>query len=1032
MKDKVRRGRMTRLLARPLPVVPVLLISILCGLPALAGSDGSIEGRLLDPTGAAVAGARLTVRNVHTDATCSATSDATGSFNFPILTVGTYEVTATRDGFARLVVKDVYVAVGARVRLEEVLTIAAAAESVVVTASGSGLETTRSQVSSIINEQQIHSLPVNGRNFSDFVLLLPGVTQDARTKLASFAGQRNMNSLLVDNVDSNQTFFGFPMGGGAGSHAPYQFSLATVEEFQVNSNAYSAELGRAGAGVINVVTKSGTNDVHGNAFWYYRDRSLNANDAVVKLNGLPKPAYHFNQFGGILGGPIKKDKLFFLVNYEGQRSAAQNDILLHLPNGFQFSDVFEQRAWSYLIARSAPYQRTLDQNVWFGKIDWQLSPSELLSGRWNHQRFSGLGQENSGPQIAFEHSGTFSVNTDALSVSVTSTYALSHVNQARFNYIGSSEPGSAYSANPEAQVFQSGQLLLAVGRNPISPRLNDIQRLEWSDTLSFPHGRHTLKIGGDALWDRIEFFTASNFSGSYRFNSLESFGRSLAGTTVLGPGEFYRQAFSGVGTSGATTHPNFTEWAGFVEDTWRILPRLTLNLGARYDLQVIAQPTEKNPSPALATVGLDTSFAPLDGNNLAPRLGFAWMPLTENERFLVRGGYGVFYGNTPSVMTARAFFQNGVTVQTETFSTGSAQAGLAPSYPSNLCGLPPPSGIPPNCPAPASAASSPTLVFFSPHYVQPYTQQGNLGIEAEPKQGLSFSVTYLWVKGSHLQRTQDVNLNLNTAPATIGIAGTNTRLAYQKFSNLRPIPGFDRIWLFESAASSTYHGLTAQLHKRLTHNFQLEASYTLSKVIDDVPDQFTVNPGVDDFDQLSDESNPRADRGPGSNDQRHRFVVSGIWSLNYVQELPGPIKAIFEGWELSGIVVAQSGHPYSGLINFDLNNDGNAATDRTPGLGRNTYYLPANVSLDPRIARTVSISKKIKLEVIGEAFNVLNHSNIVGVQTSQFSVSSDPLLCGPTAGTPCLVPNRVGLEAFGMPTSSSGPRIIQFSAKLMF
>ena len=997
--------------------------------PAFAGSDGAIEGWVVDPTGARVLGAQLDIRNIHTALTLRAMTNASGLFEFPVVPLGSYELTVTHPGFAPLIVKSISVTVGARVNLALALDVATPAEEIVVTSGTPVLESTRSQVCETVDEREVSSLPVNGRNFIDFTLLLPGVTQDVRTGLVSFAGQRSMNSLLVDGSDTNQTFFGLPMGGGGKSKSPYQFSLATVEEFQVNSNAYSAELGRAGAGVINVVTKSGSNDFRGNAFWYYRDKSMKANDLVSKINGQPKSPYHFHQFGAVLGGPVIRDRLFFLGDYEGQRSSIQNNVFLRLPSSFTVTTPFEQQAWTYLVARSAPWQRTFDQDVFLGRLDWQLNPSQQFHVRWNSQRFTGLGQENFGPQNSFEHSGTSIVNTDALSVALTSTISSSRVNQSRFGYVSSHEPGSAYSPDPEADVFQNGQLLLTIGRNPISPRHDNIDRLEGSDSLSLVRGHQLLKLGADTVWDQVEFFTASNFSGSYRFLSLESFGESLAGMPQPRQNESYRQAFSGVGTPGATQHPNFTEWTGFIEDEWRILPQLSFNLGARYDLQLIAKPSVKNPSPALAAAGLDTSFVPTDTNNLAPRFGFAWMPVPSHGRVMLRGGYGIFYGMTPSIMTARAFFQNGITVQTDTLSANlPAQAALIPAYPNTLCGPPNPSAIAPNCRV-LAATGNPTPVFFSPHYAQPYTQQGSFGLEVEADPKTTVSLLYLWVKGSHLQRTQDVNLNMTTKPQTIGIAGASPLLSYRRFSGKRPIPGFDRIWLFESAASSTYNGLDLQVNRRFEHNFELRASYTLGKVMDDVPDHFTVNPGVDDFDQLSDESDPRADRGPGANDQRHRLVVSGIWDLNYGERFPRPLQPLFRGWELSGIFAAQSGHPYSGLLNYDLNNDGNFQTDRTPGLGRDTFVLPPTVSFDPRIARTLSLTERIQMQFIWEAFNVLNHPNITGVKTTQYSVFSTG--CG-NSGTPCLVPQNTGPDAFGVPTDTSGPRIMQLSVKLGF
>jgi hypothetical protein len=1025
---------MIRCGASPSLIVAILCVALLFPSPARAGDEGSIEGTVKDPSGATISGALLKVRNIHTAATFAAASNESGLFEFLVLPVGTYELTLTHDGFAPLIQKDLFVTVGSRTNLTLTLPLATKAESVVVNGGAPMLETTRSQVSTTVDSRSINELPVNGRNFNDFVLLTPGVARDARTQMASFAGQRSMNSLLVDGTDMNQNHFGLPMGS-VGETAPYQFSLSVVQEFQVNSNAYSAELGRAGSGVTSVVTKSGTNEFHGTAFWYYRDKSMNATDFVNKLNGSPKSPYHFNQFGSTVGGPLVRDKLFFLVSYDGQRSTIQNPVFLNLPASFTFSPdpsvaAYEQNALAYLVARSGSWNQSFNQDAYFTKLDWQMAPSHLLTGRWHRQRFTGEGQENRGPQNSFEHTGTTSVNRDSLSFSLTSTLSSSRVNVARFSYVNSDQPGTAYSPNPEANVFQEGQLVLTVGRNVMSPRENVIHRLEWSDTLSLFRGRHSLKFGGNALWDQITFFSRVLFSGSYRFDSLASFGQSLAGNPMPQQGEFYRQTFSASGMPGIKADADFTEWAAFAQDEWRVAPQLTLNFGLRYDLQVIAKPTVKNPSPALARFGLDTSFVPLDTSNVAPRLGFAWTPLANTKRFLFRGGYGIFYGMTPSLMTSRAFFQNGVTVATDTFRAGTSAAAIIPAYPNTPCGPPDPSGISPSCPAPNVPGGNPTLVFFSPHYVQPHTQQGSLGIEFEPLKDMSLSVGYLWVKGTHLQRTQDVNL-LEPAPAQISIAGTTTVLTYEKFPTERLIEGFDRIWNFESAANSTYHGLVLQMNKRWAQNFQLSASYTLGKVIDDVPDHLVVNPGADDFAQLSDSTNPRADRGPGANDQRHRLVLSGIWRLSYGQHFPRPARAVLSGWELSGIFTTQSGHPYSGLVSTDLNNDGNSATDRTPGLGRNTFYLPATVSLDPRVTRSVPLHERMRLQLIWESFNVLNHTNVTGVRTTQFSLSASRIICG-VAGLRCLVPQNGGLSAFGTPTSTSGPRIMQLSAKLVF
>lgn len=221
-----------------------------------------------------------------------------------------------------------------------------------------------------------------------------------------------------------------------------------------------------------------------------------------------------------------------------------------------------------------------------------------------------------------------------------------------------------------------------------------------------------------------------------------------------------------------------------------------------------------------------------------------------------------------------------------------------------------------------------------------------------------------------------------------------------------------------------------QVNKRLSHNFQLLGSYTFGKVIDDAPNVYYGGSGADNS-LLSDATNPRADRSAGVNDRRHTFVLSGIWQLNYANALPAVARAILRGWELSGILTAQSGQPYSGIVNTDLNNDGNTVNDRTPGLGRNTFYLPRTVSFDPRVSRALPLNERVRLQLIWEAFNVFNRGNVTGVRTTQFSLSALPGVCG-IAGRPCLVPQTAGLSAFGTPTATSGPRIMELSVKILF
>jgi len=238
--------------------------------------------------------------------------------------------------------------------------------------------------------------------------------------------------------------------------------------------------------------------------------------------------------------------------------------------------------------------------------------------------------------------------------------------------------------------------------------------------------------------------------------------------------------------------------------------------------------------------------------------------------------------------------------------------------------------------------------------------------------------------------------------------------------------------LFESSASSIYHGLAVEVRRRFASNLQFLGSYTFSKVIDDNPDYGAINPPTTDALLVQDSSNPGADRSRGATDQRHRFVFSVVWDLHYADHLPRTARIVLRDWQFGGILTAQSGQPYSGLVNFDLNNDGNLANDRTPGLGRNTFTLPSTVSLDIRLTRAVPLkNERVKLELSWEAFNVLNRGNITAVRTQQYAVSNNMTICGARV-LQCLVPQTTGLSAFGTPTGTSGPRIMQLAARLSF
>ncbi|HKW56158.1 MAG TPA: carboxypeptidase regulatory-like domain-containing protein [Candidatus Acidoferrum sp.] len=994
------------------------------------GNQGAIEGSVADPSGAAVAGARLTAIQDATGTRFEAASSPDGLFTFPVLPVGSYTIEVVHPGFAKLTRKNITVTVGARVNLDLALSVAGQTSEITVTGAPPILETTRSQVSSTVNDTAIENLPTNGRNFINFALLTPGVTLDVRGGDISFAGQRGtLNSLIVDGSDNNNTFFGQTVGRTGSGRAPYQFSEDAVQEFQVNSNAYSAEFGHAGGAVINVITKSGTNDFHGSVFEFYRDQSLNANDPINIINNRRKSPYHFNQFGGDVGGPVLRDKLFFFFDYDGQRNTLPNLVFLGVaPPATPTAN--QQKALAYLQARNNSWVRTQNQNVYLAKADWHATATELASIRYNAQRFVGAGFENGGPQNAFEHTGASDVTTDTLSGSLTSTLSSAIVNSFRAGYTRDNEPGQANSVNPEATIRQGGITDLVVGRNFFSPRFTNIHRGEFGDTLSLIRGRHTLKAGANVLVDKIANFFPGNFSGAYVFNSLEGFGCDLNGggaACFTGPdaGDTFTQAFAGPGTSGATTNPNLQEYSFFGQDEWRFRSNLTLNLGLRYDLDLIAQPPVLNPAASLAAAGIVTNRIHNDRANFGPRIGVAWTPLAGNK-LVVRTGYGIFYGRTPAITVGTAFSNNALNVQTLTF-TGAA----IPQYPNTKCGAP---TLTPNCAPPAGGTSAlPTIFVFQPGYHEPNVQQANLGLEYQLQPTMAVQINYLWVKGTHLTRTLDVNLQGPETPVVVGFAGSAQTTTINQITQPRPIAGFSRIEEFQSSANSIYNGLIVQVNKRFSQNYQFLASYTYGKVIDDNPDATSVVPfSSDDAKMVQDPLNLRGDRSPGVNDQRHRFVFSPVWDLDgYAHPFSRPWRYLLGGWQLSAILTAESGQPYSAMVNSDLNKDSNSRTDRAPGVGRDTFYLPNFVSLDPRITKSIPITERVKAQLILEAYNSLNTTNFTSVSTTEFSAGAAG--CAPTAAI-CLGAPRTPFQ-FPLSTSvnfSPGARIVQLSGKITF
>lgn len=960
----------------------LLLVTVfLLPMVALAQqASGTIEGIIKDNTGAVIAGAEVVVTSLETAQTRTVNTNESGFYRVSSLPVGKYSVKISVQGFAPTERTGVNVTVGSVINTDINLEVGnVGGDIVTVTAEAPVVEPTRTQISTTVDERSVKDLPVNGRNFIEFVLLTPGVSSDPRGGDISFGGLRGTNnSLQIDGSDNNNTFFGQSLGRTGSGRAPYQFSKDAVKEFQVNTNAYSAEYGRAGGAVINVVTKSGSNEFHGGGFLFFRDRSLNAEEPFAKARKQPKGRNRFYQFGAVFSGPIVKDKTFFFFNYDGQRNSEPNPVFpaIAIPTDPVSQSVFQQ-----LTAQGVfnAYNREFNQDVFLGKVDHQLTNRDRVTVRYNHQKFTGTNLENSGNQSAAEHTGNSNVNSDTVTASVTSVFTPRLVNEARFQYARDNEPGQANGNRPEAVIRLGSTNLISFGQNSFSPRQTLLNRYQIIDSVAYTIGTHALKFGIDINIERIKNFFPGNFSGVYNFTSLADFADGI-------PGGSFIQNFPGAGTPGPLSRPNNFEFSYYAQDDWRATSRLKIYYGIRYDYQRLQEPKITNPDVQLANANINTGRLNQDLNNFGPRVGFSYA-LTNDNKTVLRAGYGVFYSRTPSIVTGTAITNNGIQVQSFTL-TGSA----VPVYPNILA-------------APPSVNARQNIFIYDEDFVQPLIQQGSVGLERELPGGIGVSVSYLLVKGTHLLRARDINqgpVSLVTLPVSTGGAFTVRRFGARPFTN------FSRITQFVSDGSSIYHGLAVQASKRYSKNFQLLFSYTFSKALDDKPDSTAVVVGADDAKFLADALAPGLDRGLGDADVKHRAVLSGVYDLNFATMFGasnGIAKQAFDGFSLSGIFTATSGRPFSATVPSDINNDGNSRTDRVPGVGRNTLRGPNFYQLDMRLSKSFKPTETTKLEFIGEAFNLTNRTNVSGIDTNRFFFD---------APTGRLLPNRTFLA----PTST--------------
>ena len=651
---------------------------------------------------------------------------------------------------------------GALVEVEAHLVLSKSTAQLEVAGDAPLVETRSSDVANVIDEKSIDSLPLNGRRFSDLALLTPGVNQDPRGLTSSSNGDLSaggirgfQSSFLVDGADNNNGFFSQARGR---YRAPYQFSNDVVQEFRVSTNTYGAETGRAGAAVINVVTKSGSNTYHGKAFYFLRDSTLGAQPAFVGF----KPDDRQHQFGATLGGPLVKNRLFFFAGYD--QHIFRVPTVVRFVNGsaqivptaadYELSDRnLVYAAAASLSSLAGNYRSSLLGDARFFKVDWSLSRRNLLSARINTSRYYGDNNVYFDPAspvtpYALSENGRENVHTETAMTSLTSTLTsrlVSHFRVQLSHDIQESTPNSYYPLTKVTDVIDG------FGRSLILPRRTREMKLHFAETVNFEQRRHSWKIGGDTMIEHLANFFPSQFGGEYIFDDIKvnpfTFAPQIAGLQLTplrayahDVPKYYMQNFGS-----ALTYPDTNEYAAFLQDTMRAGNHLAFTMGVRYDLQ-----TFRTKDLVSDTVFPESGHVPYDTNNVSPRFGFAYT-IGDQKPFIFRGGYGMFYTRIPSIYTSEVQLENGLNSQHLFLSNNDFyDRQIFPQYPNSVASC---AAGAFSCKAPAEVAGALTteISAFAHDFQTPFVQQASFSIERETRR----SNHNLGIVSLHSRRTPD-------------------------------------------------------------------------------------------------------------------------------------------------------------------------------------------------------------------------------------------------------------------------------------